>query len=249
MSIVIQNITRSFGEKQVLKGIDFTFHPGCINMIIGASGSGKTVLLKCLVGLLRPDTGSIKYEDVDILSISSAGMRKLRMELGMLFQGAALFDSMTVEENVAFPIVMFRSWTAKKIAERVNFCLERVNLPNSQKLFPAELSGGMKKRVGIARAIALNPKYLFCDEPNSGLDPKTAAVIDELIKDITVEYKMTTVVVTHDIKSVFSIGDKLMFIYKGFKEWEGACADIEKAENEYLVDFIKTSGVTNVEAE
>lgn len=245
MSIVIQNITKSFGEKQVLKGIDFSFDAGCVNMIIGASGSGKTVLLRCLVGLLRPDTGSIEYNGQNILTMTEKQLRKLRMEIGMLFQGSALFDSMTVEDNVAFPITMFRTWSRKEIAERVNFCLERVSLPNAQKLFPAELSGGMKKRVGIARAIALNPKYLFCDEPNSGLDPKTAAVIDDLIKDITLEFNTTTIVVTHDIKSVFTIADNIMFIYKGYKEWAGKCDEIQSSNNPPLIDFIKTSGVTN----
>jgi phospholipid/cholesterol/gamma-HCH transport system ATP-binding protein len=243
MSIRIQGICKSFGEQKVLENIDFEFADSSVNMIIGASGSGKTVLAKCIVGLLKPDAGQIYYDDTDFLNQKEEELRLLRRKIGMLFQSSALFDSKTVGENVAFPLEMFTKMTKNEINDRVAFCLERVNLPGSQNKFPSEISGGMRKRVGIARAIALNPKYLFCDEPNSGLDPKTAEVIDHLIENITDEFNTTTIVISHDIKSVLTIGDKILFIYKGRKEWEGARHEIPTATNLPLRDFIKTSGV------
>jgi len=243
MSISIRNIRKSFGDKEVLKGIDFDFDSGKVNMIIGASGSGKTVLTKTIVGLVKPDAGSVNYDGVDFLTAPGHVKRDIRRQIGMLFQSAALFDSMTVAQNVAFPLRMFTNWSPKQIRERVAFCLEKVNMPTAEKLFPAELSGGMKKRVGIARAIALNPRYLFCDEPNSGLDPQTAEVIDQLILGITKEFGTTTIVVSHDMKSVMTIGDKILFIYKGNKAWEGASRDIKNANDERLVSFVETSGV------
>jgi phospholipid/cholesterol/gamma-HCH transport system ATP-binding protein len=243
MSIVIQGICKSFGEQKVLENIDFEFADSSVNMIIGASGSGKTVLAKCIVGLLKPDAGKIYYDGIDFLNQKEEDLRLLRRKIGMLFQSSALFDSKTVGENVAFPLEMFSKMSKSEINDRVAFCLERVNLSDSQNKFPSEISGGMKKRVGIARAIALNPKYLFCDEPNSGLDPKTAELIDRLIEDITDEFKTTTIVISHDIKSVLTIGDKILFLYKGRKEWEGARHEIPTATNLPLRDFIKTSGV------
>jgi phospholipid/cholesterol/gamma-HCH transport system ATP-binding protein len=243
MSIYIQGISKSFGEQKVLENIDFEFADSSVNMIIGASGSGKTVLAKCIVGLIKPDAGKIYYDGIDFLNQKEEDLRLLRRKIGMLFQSSALFDSKTVGENVAFPLEMFSKMNKSEIKDRVDFCLERVNLAGSQNKYPSEISGGMKKRVGIARAIALNPKYLFCDEPNSGLDPKTAELIDHLIEDITDEFKTTTIVISHDIKSVLTIGDKILFIYKGRKEWEGARHEIPTATNSALSDFIKTSGV------
>ncbi|MCS6903778.1 MAG: ABC transporter ATP-binding protein [Bacteroidia bacterium] len=243
MSILIKGICKSFGEQKVLQDIDFEFADSSVNMIIGASGSGKTVLAKCIVGLLKPDKGEIYYDGVDFLKLNEKELRLLRRKIGMLFQSSALFDSKTVGENVAFPLEMFTKMSKNEIKDRVAFCLERVNLPGTESKYPSELSGGMKKRVGIARAIALNPKYLFCDEPNSGLDPKTAEVIDHLIEDITDEFKTTTIVISHDIKSVLTIGDKILFISKGRKEWEGTRQEIPSANNATLQDFIKTSGV------
>ncbi len=246
MAINIRNIRKSFGNRHVLEGIDFDFETGSVNMIIGRSGSGKTVLLKCLVGLLIPDTGSIVYDGQELTKLSASGLRALRKQIGMLFQSAALFDSMTVAQNVAFPLRMFTNKTAREIQSRVAFCLERVSLSHAMELFPAEISGGMKKRVGIARAIALNPKYLFCDEPNSGLDPQTGALIDELIKELTREFKMTTVVISHDMKSVMTIGDRIMFLHKGHKAWEGPAEAVANCNNEILLEYISTSGVSLV---
>jgi phospholipid/cholesterol/gamma-HCH transport system ATP-binding protein len=245
MSIRVVNIHKSFDDRHILKGIDFEFELGRVNMIIGASGSGKTVLLKTMVGLLQPDTGEIWYAEQNMLTLTIAQMRTLRRDIGMLFQSSALFDSQTVFDNIAFPLRMFTKQTKLEIEKRVHYCLDRVNMPNDAAKMPSELSGGMKKRVGIARAIALNPKYLFCDEPNSGLDPKTAAVIDQLIHDITYDPKhnMTTIVVTHDMKSVLETADRVMFLYKGFKEWEGTRQEILSATNEPLNDFIRTSGL------
>lgn len=243
VGIQIIDLHKSFGEKKVLHGIDYVFEDRKVNMIIGASGSGKTVLLRCMVGLLKPEKGAIVYDGQDLAHISYPEKRGLHQKIGMLFQSSALFDSMTVGENVAFPMRMFSGLAGKALKERVDYCLERVNMPGTAHLYPSEISGGMKKRVGIARAIALNPKYLFCDEPNSGLDPKTAEVIDHLIFDITQEFGTTTVVVTHDMKSVLSTADRVMFIYKGHKEWEGERADIMHAQSAVLVDFIKTSGL------
>jgi phospholipid/cholesterol/gamma-HCH transport system ATP-binding protein len=241
MSIVIENIHKSFGENHVLRGIDFAFEKGKINMIIGASGSGKSVLLKCIVGLLKPDVGHVLYSGKDFHESNHRDLKDIRQKIGMLFQGSALFDSMTVGENVSFPLKMFTKWNQNQIRERVNFCLERVNLPDSHHLFPSEISGGMKKRVGIARAIAMNPAFLFVDEPNSGLDPLTASVIDELIQDLTLDYEMTTVVVSHDMNSVMNIGDKIMFLYKGRKEWEGSNKDILHPSSEALERFVFVS--------
>lgn len=241
MSIVIRQLIKSFGSKDVLKGIDFHFQRGKINMIIGASGSGKSVMLKCIVGLLVPDSGSIEFDNVDLLTADKATLKEIRKNIGMLFQSSALFDSMTVEENVAFPIKMFTQQSEQAIIERVNFCLNRVNLENTNHLYPAEISGGMQKRVGIARAIAMNPKYLFVDEPNSGLDPLTASVIDKLIKELTEEYNMTTIVVSHDMNSVMNIGDHIMFLYQGYKEWEGTNKEILYAQNPNLEEFIFVS--------
>lgn len=241
MAIVIENIVKGFGEKQVLKGVGFTFEQGKVNMIIGASGSGKSVMLKCIVGLMRPDGGSIKYEGADFLTAKFKEVRELRKNMGMLFQYSALFDSMTVEGNVGFPLKLYTKMSAKEIKKRVEFCLDRVNMANTNHLYPAELSGGMMKRVGIARAIALNPLYLFCDEPNSGLDPLTAAVIDKLIQEITYEFNTCTVVVSHDMNSVVNISDKIMFLYKGQKEWEGDKRAILRSGNENLDKFVFVS--------
>ncbi|RZJ75617.1 MAG: ATP-binding cassette domain-containing protein, partial [Flavobacterium sp.] len=220
--IEIKDIHKSFGDNTVLKGISGKFEEGVTNLIIGGSGSGKTTLLKCMIGLHQPEQGHVYYDGREFTQLNFDERIEIRKEIGMLFQGSALFDSMTVEENIMFPLNMFTEQTRAEKLDRVNFCLERVNLAGKNKLFPAELSGGMKKRVGIARAIAMNPKYLFCDEPNSGLDPKTSIVIDELIKEITEEYKTTTIVVTHDMNSVMGIGDYIMFLYEGKKFWEGS---------------------------
>lgn len=241
MAIEIANIVKGFGEKQVLKGISFAFEQGKVNMIIGASGSGKSVMLKCIVGLMRPDGGSIKYDGLDFLTANFKEVRGLRKNMGMLFQYSALFDSMTVEENVGFPLKLYTKMSAKEIKKQVEFCLDRVNMAKTNHLFPAELSGGMMKRVGIARAIALNPKYLFCDEPNSGLDPLTAAVIDKLIQEITYEFNTCTVVVSHDMNSVVNISDNIMFLYKGQKEWEGDKRTILRSGNENLDKFVFVS--------
>jgi phospholipid/cholesterol/gamma-HCH transport system ATP-binding protein len=239
--IEIRDITKKFNTQQVLKGISATFESGKCNLIIGKSGSGKTVTLKCMVGLFEPDSGNIFYDGRNITAMDFQERQAVRREIGMLFQGTALFDSLTVEENVQFPLDMFTNQTDAEKKARVNFCLERVNLPNTNKKFPGELSGGMKKRVGIARAIVMNPKYLFCDEPNSGLDPKTAIVIDELIKEITLEYNMTTVINTHDMNSVMGIGDKVVFLHEGLKYWEGTKQEIMQITDGELFDFIFAS--------
>jgi phospholipid/cholesterol/gamma-HCH transport system ATP-binding protein len=245
MAIVIQNIIKGFGDKQVLKGISLRLEQGKVNMIIGASGSGKSVMLKCIVGLMKPDGGSIKYDDVDFLSANFKEVRELRKNMGMLFQYSALFDSMTVEENVGFPLKLYTKLSAKEIKKQVQSCLDRVNMTGTNHLFPAELSGGMMKRVGIARAIVLNPKYLFCDEPNSGLDPLTSKVIDELIQDITAEYNTCTVVVSHDMNSVINISDNIMFLHKGQKEWEGDKRAIMHSGNDSLDKFVFVSDLIN----
>lgn len=240
--IEVKDIRKSFGDKEVLKGISSTFHPGECSLIIGASGSGKTVMMKCIVGLLHPDAGHILYNnDTDITTIGKHELKLLRQQVGMLFQGGALFDSLTVEQNIWFPLNMFTNKTRAEKKARVNECLERVNLSKANKLYPAELSGGMKKRVGIARAIVMNPKYLFCDEPNSGLDPQTSIVIDKLIQEITKDYNITTVINTHDMSSVMGMGDKVVFIHKGEKQWEGSNKEILKANNQLLNDFIFAS--------
>jgi phospholipid/cholesterol/gamma-HCH transport system ATP-binding protein len=239
--IEIKDIHKSFGENEVLKGISGKFEAGITNLIIGGSGSGKTTLLKCMIGLHQPDEGTVYYDDREFTQLNFEQRIEIRKEIGMLFQGSALFDSMTVEENIMFPLNMFTNQDRAEKLDRVNFCLERVNLEGKNKLFPAELSGGMKKRVGIARAIAMNPKYLFCDEPNSGLDPKTSIVIDELIKEITEEYNTTTIVVTHDMNSVMGIGDYIIFLHEGKKFWEGSNKEISKTEIEELNDFVFAS--------
>ena len=236
--IRVEGLDKYFGEKQVLKNISIDYLPGKCSLIIGASGSGKTVLLKSLVGLHKPDKGNVWYEDVNFTQLDEGGKKEIRKEIGMLFQGSALFDFATVEENIRFPMDFFTDWSIEEKLERVNFCLKRVNLVNVNKLFPNELSGGMQKRVGIARAIALNPKYLFCDEPNSGLDPHTSILIDQLIQEITQEYNITTIVNTHDMNSVMEIGDQVSFIHKGEKVWEGSRNDILTADNPNLNEFV-----------
>lgn len=239
--IEVKNIHKTFGSNHVLKGISGEFKEGMNNLIIGGSGSGKTTLLKCMVGLHEPEEGSVLYDGRDFTRMNFESRIEIRKEIGMLFQNSALFDSMTVEENIMFPLNMFTNESHKEKLERVNFCLERVNLKSKNKLFPAELSGGMKKRVGIARAISMRPKYLFVDEPNSGLDPKTSIVIDELIQEITEEYKITTVVVTHDMNSVMGIGDNILFLYMGEKWWEGSNEQIAHTDNSELNEFVFAS--------
>ncbi len=236
-----ENIYKSFGQQEVLKGISFTFETGKCNLIIGRSGSGKTVLVKILVGLLKPTSGNVWYDDVEFTRLQGEPLRALRMKVGMLFQGSALFDSLTVEENVRFPLDMFTKMTAKEKADRVNYCLERVNLAGSNPKYPSELSGGMQKRVGIARAIVLQPRYLFCDEPNSGLDPKTAIVIDELIRSITQENNITTIINTHDMNSVMENGDNICFLFDGRVEWSGNRHQVLQSDNENLQSFIFAS--------
>ena len=239
--IEVKNVTKSFDDKTILHGVNATFHTGKTNLIIGQSGSGKTVLMKSLVGLIKPEQGQILYDGRDLLQMEQHQVRSLREEIGMLFQGSALFDSETVLGNVMFPLVMFSKMSPAEMRERAEFCLERVNLKGADKKYPSEISGGMQKRVAIARAIALNPKYLFCDEPNSGLDPLTSIVIDNLISELTHEYNMTTVVNTHDMNSVFEIGEKIVFIHEGRKEWEGSKEQIAHTDNPYLNEFIFSS--------
>lgn len=235
------NIKKDFGTQQVLKGIDFTFEAGKTNLVIGRSGSGKTVLLKLLVGLFEPTSGQIWYNDLELTTLSKQQLRTIRMKVGMLFQGNALFDSLTVEQNIRFPMDMFTTLTLKEKNARVNYCLERVSLPGVNKKFPSEISGGMQKRVGIARAIVLEPTYLFCDEPNSGLDPQTSITIDELIHDITKEHNMTTVINTHDMNSVMEIGEKICLLDDGILAWSGSKEEVMKSDNEKLHDFIFAS--------
>ena len=236
--IKVERLNKFFGEKQFLKDISVEYQPGKCSLIIGASGSGKTVLLKSIVGLHKPESGAVWYGDINFTTLDEPGKKEIRKEIGMLFQGSALFDFATVEENIRFPMDFFTNWSSEEKLERVNFCLKRVNLFNVNKLFPNELSGGMQKRVGIARAIALNPKYLFCDEPNSGLDPHTSILIDQLIQEITQEYNITTLVNTHDMNSVMEIGDQVSFIHKGEKVWEGSRNDILTADNPDLNEFV-----------
>lgn len=239
--IEVKNIKKGFSGKSVIHDVSARFETGKCNLIIGSSGSGKTVLMKCLVGLFEPDSGSILYDGQDFTTMDSQERKGMRQQIGMLFQGSALFDSMTVEQNVIFPLDMFTNWSYKEKMKRVREVLDRVNLKEADKKFPAEISGGMKKRVGIARAIVLNPKYLFCDEPNSGLDPQTSLVIDKLIQEITLEFNITTVVNTHDMNSVMEIGDKIMYMYQGIKEWEGSNKEIIFSKNERLNNFIFAS--------
>ena len=239
--IEIKNISKSFDDTNVISDISFLFQKGKTNLIIGKSGSGKSVLTKCIVGLINPDSGQILYDGKDMLTMSIKEKKKIRKEIGMLFQGGALFDSKTIEEDIAFPLLMFSNFSKSEIEDRVNFCLQRVDIINKNKLYPAEISGGMQKRVAIARAIAMNPKYLFCDEPNSGLDPVTAILIDELIKEITEEYNMTTLVITHDMNSVFEIGENIMFINEGKNYWTGDRTSILNTDVKELNDFVYVS--------
>lgn len=239
--IEVKDLRKGFNNKTVIDGVNVTMNAGQCNLIIGSSGSGKTVFMKCLIGLFKPDGGDIIYSGKNFTQMNTDQMKEVRKEIGMLFQGSALFDSLTVEQNVLFPLNMFTDWDGKKKMARVNEVLERVNLKGANKKFPAELSGGMMKRVGIARAIVLNPKYLFVDEPNSGLDPQTSGLIDQLIKEITDEYKITTIINTHDMNSVMEIGDHIIYMYQGRKEWEGTSREIIFSKSERLNDFIFAS--------
>jgi len=241
--IELQNVNKSFGELDVLKDISIQFEAGKTNLIIGQSGSGKTVLLKSIIGLHEVDNGHIFYNDRDFTKMNFNEKKSIREEMGMVFQGGALFDSLSVEDNVRFPLDMFSDMDEDEKNERVNFCLDRVDIKKAHKLYPAEISGGMQKRVAIARAIALNPRYLFCDEPNSGLDPVTAIVIDKLIQEITKEYKITTIINTHDMNSVMEIGEKILFINKGIKAWEGSSEEIFDTENQSLNNFVFASNL------
>ena len=239
--IEVRDLEKSFGNAHVLKGISTTFDTGKTNLIIGQSGSGKTVFLKCLLGLFNPEKGIISYDGKIYSDLTEDQKRDLRAEMGMVFQGSALFDSMTISENVMFPLRMFTKQSKSEMSDRVNFVLKRVNLADAHNKFPSEASGGMQKRVAIARAIVNNPRYLFCDEPNSGLDPKTAIVIDNLIKEITEEYNITTVINSHDMNSVMEIGEKIVFLKDGYKAWEGSNATIFKTDNETVTDFVYSS--------
>jgi phospholipid/cholesterol/gamma-HCH transport system ATP-binding protein len=239
--IEIQHVRKGFGNRTVINDVSTVFETGKCNLIIGASGSGKTVLMKCIVGLFEPDQGDVLYEGISFTQMNENKRKELRQQIGMLFQGTALFDSMTVEENVLFPLNMFTKWTLAEKKKRVDEVLARVNLVDAHKKYPAEISGGMKKRVGIARAVVLNPKYLFCDEPNSGLDPQTSMVIDKLIQEITAEFNITTIVVTHDMNSVMEIGEHIMYLHQGKKQWEGSNQDIIYSKDELLNKFIFAS--------
>jgi len=239
--IELVNIKKGFGEKVILPDVSAVMETGKVNLIIGSSGSGKTVMMKCMVGLMEVDNGKILYEGKDFTNMEEKDRKEIRREIGMLFQGSALFDSMTVEQNVMFPLNMFGGGTFRDKKKRVMECLERVQLKDAAKKFPAEISGGMKKRVGIARAIVLNPKYLFCDEPNSGLDPQTSLLIDKLIKELTIEFNITTVINTHDMNTVMESGDHIVYMYQGRKQWEGSNKDIIFSKDEKLNDFIFAS--------
>ncbi|QEM14023.1 ABC transporter ATP-binding protein [Mucilaginibacter rubeus] len=239
--IEIQDVYKTFGENEVLKGITATFQPGKNNLIIGGSGSGKTTLLKCIVGLHEPTKGEVIFDGENFTNMNFEQRVPIRTQIGMLFQNSALFDSMTVEQNIMFPLNLFTNQSKSEKQDRANFCLERVNLAGKNKLYPSELSGGMKKRVGIARAISMQPKYLFVDEPNSGLDPVTSILIDELISELTQEYSITTVVVTHDMNSVMGIGDHIIFLHQGKKWWEGSNKEIAKTDNKELNNFVFAS--------
>ncbi len=237
--IEIKNVSKSYSGKLVLDNVSAVFEKGKTNLVIGASGSGKSVLMKCLVGLVNIDKGEILYDNRDFANLDYEAKKEIRREIGMLFQGAALFDSLSVEENVGFPLKMFSKMSKSEQLDRINFCLKCVHLENANKKFPSEISGGMKKRVGIARAIALNPEYLFCDEPNSGLDPLTSRVIDELIKEITYEFKITTIINSHDMKTVMDLGDSISFIHKGVMWWQGNNKQIMNSGNPELDTFLK----------
>ncbi len=239
--IEVKHVNKSFGDHQVLKDVTTSFEKGKVNLIIGASGQGKSVLAKCVVGLHEVDSGEILYDGRDFTKMDRLERKDIRKEIGMLFQGSALFDSLTVEQNVMFPLSMFTSMSKKEMLDRANTCLERVNLVGKNKLFPSECSGGMQKRIAIARAISMNPRYLFCDEPNSGLDPQTSILIDNLIREITYEYNITTVVITHDMNSVVEIGDTVRFIYQGQNWWEGNKKSIITTDNPEIVNFVYAS--------
>lgn len=241
--IKVEHISKAFNGEEVLKDISATYERGKTTLIIGASGSGKSVLTKCTVGLIKPDQGKVFFDDREFTSMNPDEKQEVRTEIGMLFQGNALFDSLTIEENVMFPLQMHSEMEMEEMIERVNFCLKRVNLEGVNKKYPAEISGGMQKRVALARAIAMKPKYLFCDEPNSGLDPQTSIVIDQLISEITKENNITTIIVTHDMNSVMEIGEKVIFIHKGQKWWEGDNESILKTDNKELSDFVFASSV------
>lgn len=248
--IEISHLDKSFGDRQILFDVSTKFEKGKVNLIIGQSGQGKSVLTKCIVGLHEPDKGHVIYDDRDFTTMERNDRKELRKEIGMLFQASALFDSMTVEENIMFPLTMFSDQTKSEMLDRVNWCLDRVQLTDRNDLLPAELSGGMKKRVAIARAIAMNPKYLFCDEPNSGLDPQTSIVIDNLIREITYELDITTVVITHDMNSVIEIGDNILFIHQGKNWWEGDRNSIIQTENKEIIDFVYASDfMKNIKAQ
>ena len=242
--ITVNNVSKYFGEKQVLFGIDTQFEEGKVNLIIGRSGSGKTVLMKCLVGLFTPEEGEVLYSGREFHNLPDKDKLSLRKEMGMVFQGSALFDSMTIEENVTFPLDMFTEMSESEMRDRADFCLECVDLKGVNKLFPAELSGGMKKRAAIARALACTPKYLFFDEPNSGLDPKTSLLIDELITKITHDFNTTTVVNTHDLNSIITIGETISFIYQGRLGWRGSSDNILTSDDQTLNDFIYAQPLT-----
>ena len=239
--IEVKDINKSFGDNHVLKDFSSTFEQGKVNLIIGQSGSGKSVLTKCIVGLMDVDSGNVFYDGKDFSLMNQVQRKEVRKEIGMLFQGSALFDSLSVEDNIMFPLRMFTNMTKGEMLKRANFCLERVNLEGRNKLFPSECSGGMQKRIAVARAIAMNPKYLFCDEPNSGLDPSTSIVVDNLIKEITHEYNMTTIVITHDMNSVIEIGETIVFVYKGRSWWHGTKEEIIKTDNPEINDFVYAS--------
>ena len=239
--IEVINLRKSFGDTEILKGVSTTLETGKINLIIGQSGSGKTVFLKSLLNVFEPTSGSILFDGRDIMKMSAREKRQLRSEIGTVFQGSALFDSMTVEENIMFPLDMFTNFTYTEKKKRVKEVIDQVRLENAENKYPSEISGGMQKRVAIARAIVNNPKYLFCDEPNSGLDPYTSKVIDELIKDVTREYKTTTIINTHDMNSVMTIGEKIVYLRKGIKEWEGNMNILINAESQHLIDFVYSS--------
>lgn len=239
--IEVKGVNKSFSDKQVLFDINTVFETGKVNLIIGQSGQGKSVLAKSIVGLHEVDSGEILFDGRDFTKMNNWERKEIRKEIGMLFQGSALFDSMSVIENVMFPLTMFTKMSKKELHQRAEFCLDRVNLSHAHKLFPSECSGGMQKRIGIARAIAMNPKYLFCDEPNSGLDPKTSIVIDNLIREITYEFNITTVVITHDMNSVIEVGDSILFIHQGKNWWQGDRKSIIKTENEEILNFVYAS--------
>lgn len=240
--VEVKNISKTFGDTQILFDVSAKFETGKVNLIIGASGQGKSVLTKCIVGLHKPTEGQVLYDGRDFTAMRIKDRKEIRKEIGMLFQGSALFDSLTVLENVMFPLKMFTKMSKEEQKERAIFCLERVNIINKNNLLPAETSGGMQKRIAIARAIAMNPKYLFCDEPNSGLDPKTSIMIDKLIQEITYEYNMTTIVITHDMNSVLEIGDHIVFINQGQNWWQGDNNQIMRTDNKEVIDFVYASG-------